>query len=122
MITSDFPKVEVIRVVDGDTFVAVIPGMPKIFSAMSIRVKGIDTPEMKAERQCERDDARAAKIAAAAVLLNAKVDLKFCESDKYFRLACFVYAGNIDLSQRMLTLDLATPYGGGTKIKWNCKK
>ncbi len=118
---SSFQSVTVTRVLDGDTIKIELPELPDIFSRMSVRLKGIDSPEIHAKRPCERRDAVLAREAVEALTTNKRVELNFCVSDKYYRLLCFVRVGPIDLSGYLLDKGLAAPYSGGKKQAWRCR-
>lgn len=121
MIFSDFPQVEISRAVDGDTVEALMPEMPLIFQKLKIRVKGIDSAEMKGERKCEREDADRAKQKMANLVTGKTVDLYFCTPDKYgSRIDCTVFVDGIDVGAFMIDQQLAVPYSGGTRQPWRC--
>lgn len=123
MIFSDFPKVEVVRVIDGDTLkVNLGEGYPAIFREMSVRIKNIDAPEMHSKSECEKRDATLAKAELISFIGKADVDLYFCTGDKYWRLNCSVIKEYQDLGERMLRKKLAVNYSGGTKIGWKCNE
>lgn len=122
MIFSDFPNVAVVRVVDGDTIVVDLgEEYPAVFREMSVRINGIDSPEMKAARKCEKKDAVESKEEVTRFLGEGTVDLYFCTGDKFYRLLCTVISKNRDTAEHMLAAGYANNYAGGTKIKWGCK-
>ena len=110
---------------DGDTIKVNIVGVPPLFGeGMSVRVVGVDSPEIKSRNTCERELAVKAKDFVSQQLSVAqRIDLKNVKDDKYFRiLADVVYDGK-SLSEELLRVRLAVPYDGGTKQKvdW-CQK
>lgn len=116
----DIPHVKVIRVHDGDTFTIELPKTYKIFGpSISVRIFGIDTPEMHGILPCEREKAGEAQALANAFLIGHDVTLKNVKHDKYFRLLAEAWVGNDSLSSLMLKKNLAYPYFGKTKEKRN---
>lgn len=113
---------KVTSIYDGDTFRANIKGYPKVVSyRMSIRVNGIDTPEMRAKCQREKDLARSAKKMTVSLLRNAKhIELRNIKRGKYFRLIADVYVDDVSLADELLRAGYAVKYDGGTKTDW-CK-
>ena len=57
--TTDFENVQVLSVYDGDTFkVKLSCDKDVLCQAVSVRVKGIDTPEIKSKNKCEKEKAK----------------------------------------------------------------
>jgi endonuclease YncB( thermonuclease family) len=106
---------------DGDTITIEIPNVPPIIGHnISVRIKGIDAPEISGHGACERQQARIAQELVEKVLSNAKrIDLINIERDKYFRLLADVIADGKSLSQIIMNAHLAYSYNGGTKQKIN---
>ncbi len=124
---QDFYNVKIISVYDGDTFKVCLPCQLSIFcDDISVRVKNIDTPELKTKDKCERVAAKRAKKLTKEFLSGGNIILKNCERDKYFRLLCEVKKEIIltkeesDLSLLLLKNNLAYQYCGKTKqeINW----
>lgn len=89
---------------------------------MSIRINGIDTPEMRAKCDKEKVLARKAKKLTVSLLRGAKlIELKNIKRGKYFRLIADVYVDGILIADKLQKNHLAVPYDGGTKIDW-CMK
>ncbi len=106
---------------DGDTITFQIPNVPPILGKnISVRVFGIDTPEMKGKGPCEKDRAREAKEVVTHLLEKAKhIELRNIQRDKYFRILADVVADDVSVSEKLLNAKLAYPYDGGTKAKTN---
>lgn len=86
-LTSNFYKVQLGKVIDGDTFKVYLSCSYKIFcKGASVRVRGIDTPELKSKDPETKAKAKAAKKFTKEFLTGRKITLKQCEKDKYFRL------------------------------------
>ena len=119
---STIRNVEVFRCYDGDTCTVNIPGdMPSVFSeSIPIRILGIDTPEIRG--QCAKEKALAIKARdeARKFVVGKKVILSNVQRDKYFRLVADMSTDEGDLATRLLDLNLAVPYDGGTKSSTWC--
>jgi len=111
---------KVTSIYDGDTFRADIKDYPDIVGKrMSIRINGIDTPEIKAHCEKEKILARAAKKVVVALLRNAhKIELRNIKRGKYFRLIADVYVDGKPVSNELIKNNLAIPYCGGHKKDW----
>ena len=103
---------------DGDTFVINIPNIPDVFgSEIAVRIRGIDTPELKDEREEIRKISIQAKEEVERLLLNSKkITLYNLGRDKYFRLLASVKVGDIDISEYLIKKGLAKKYDGGRKV------
>jgi micrococcal nuclease len=120
---SSFSDAKLVRVYDGDTFFVRLPGDHRIFTEdVPVRIKSIDTPELRGARKCEKRDAKLARDQAALLLGAGQIDLHLCEREKYFRMLCIVRVRDVDVATWMLAQGLAVPYEGETKKKWRCLK
>ena len=111
-------KAEYVRNYDGDTITVNIPGWPGIIGKnITVRVKGIDTPEVKGKSEKEKQLARTARRLVTSLLKNAKIiELRNMGRDKYFRILADVYYDNNNLAEILIKNKLAVSYDGGTKI------
>lgn len=111
---------EVVAVYDGDTFTANIKDYPAIAGErISIRIDGIDTPEMRDNRPKIKALAQEAKQYAVKRLREGKVvELRDMKRDKYFRILATVIIDGTDLGEELIQAGLAKPYDGGKKTKW----
>lgn len=111
---------EVVSVYDGDTFKANICHIhPIIGEKISVRIAGIDTPEIRGKTEREKRLAIKARDFAEAKLRCAKqVSLRHIRRDKYFRLLADVYCDGQNLAQALIDAKLAVPYDGGKKRAW----
>ncbi len=110
------------RIYDGDTFFAHVKGHNPIDKkAVGIRVRGIDTPEMKDKNPKIKRKAEKAKNLAIATIENAGTIHLYNVStkDKYGRLLATVFCDNRDLGKTLLEAKLAKPYDGGKKSTWS---
>ena len=112
----------VIKVYDGDTFTIAccLNGDSTIerYYRFSVRLSGIDTPEMKSRNATEKTLATAAQSALSDLLLHKQVELRNVKFEKYGRLLADVYVGSIHVNQYMIDNKYAVHYDGGTKAEW----
>ena len=87
----------------------------------SVRLNGIDTPEMKGKGVTEEEKtaAHAAQEFVSNLILHKYVTLKNVANEKYGRILADVYIDNIHLNELLLKEHYAVPYDGGTKKRPN---
>ena len=119
----DFTNVTYHRCYDGDTCTFTIPGIHPLFGEkISVRIAGIDTPEIRGKCPEEKALAKTAKRAAIAMLKGAKrIDLLRPERGKYFRIVADIMADGTDVGAALIRQGLAVPYDGGTKTHAWCR-
>jgi endonuclease YncB( thermonuclease family) len=117
---EDIKVSSVVSVYDGDTIKVNISGYPDIIGkAVSIRVKGIDTPEMRDKRPKIKKLAKKARQFVLSRVRSAKViELKNVKRGKYFRIVADVYINGVNLGDELIKAGLAKRYGGKKKAKW----
>lgn len=117
--------VKFVRNYDGDTFTADISSVhPLLGDKITVRVNGIDTPEMNADKPCERQAAFRAQQEAEKVLADARrIDLRNVKRDKYFRVLADVSVDGKSLAEHLLRARMAVPYDGQAKedVNW-CRR
>lgn len=116
---------KIVSVYDGDTIKVDLKCNTNILCKnMSIRVAGIDTPEIRTTDDGEKILGYLAKDVAVKFIEQNRITLKNCQRGKYFRLVCDV--DSVDgksLSQTLIDANLAVEYNGGTKVKdWSIHK
>jgi endonuclease YncB( thermonuclease family) len=109
--------VDFVSAYDGDTLTVNLPSVPNVFGKnISVRVRGIDTPEIKGKTECEIEAAVKARNLVRQLLLSAnRIDLVNVGRDKYFRLLADVIFDSNSLSQVLIKKRLAISYDGGHK-------
>lgn len=112
-------ETRVLRVIDGDTFVAEAQVWPGHAVTVSVRIRGIDAPEMRSRCAVERAAARRARAALGRLLGDGPVTVSNIGGDKYYGrvLADVTAAGGKDVGPAMLRLGAARAYGGKTRHK-----
>lgn len=111
----------VLRVVDGDTLTVRARIWINQELETSVRLQGIDAPELNGACDAERARAKAARDFLAQRTLNRFVVLHDISNDKYGGrvVARITTESGEDLAQSLLQEQLATPYDGrGAKAKW----
>ena len=110
----------VIRVIDGDTFVVDIDEFPDLIGKdISVRVNGIDTPELRGKCEREKDLAVKAKERVDALLKTADtIVLENLSRGSFFRIVADVIIDGVDLGELILNEGLATPYRPGRESPW----
>ncbi|MBF0193122.1 MAG: thermonuclease family protein [Magnetococcales bacterium] len=102
---------------DGDTVRFNLPGVhPLIGQNISVRIRGIDTPEIRGECLAEIKLAKQAKVMLGQLLDRAgRITLKEVGRGKYFRIVAYVVADGVDVSYLLNNSGLAVGYDGGVK-------
>jgi len=113
----------IVNVHDGDTFKVRSPEFPEFEPVISIRILGIDAPEIsgKGVTEPEKVLARRAQKFASHILSNASdIVITIVKHDKFGgRFDADVLVDGVQLSKSMLDFGHAKPYPGhGPKPKW----
>lgn len=121
------PPVEsgkVIKVYDGDTITIAskLPFKSSPLYRFSVRLNGIDCPEIKGSNETEKEIAKIAKTRLSDLILNKTVTLTNVKTEKYGRILADVTYNGVVLNQYMIHERLAVKYDGGTKITPTCWK
>ncbi|NOJ39426.1 nuclease [Bradyrhizobium sp. WSM 1791] len=112
--------VDVIRIIDGDTFEARVHLSPGLDPTTRIRLRGIDAPELKAACPEELQMAEAATEALRGLLGQGDVAIYNIGPDKYGGrvVADAATKRTSNLSLAMLAAGHARSYGGGHRSGW----
>ena len=108
----------VIKCYDGDTITiaAYLPYKNSPLYKFSVRLNGIDCPEMKTHNENEKAVAKIAKEKLSEKILNKIVTLENVSTEKYGRLLADVIYEGQSMGVWLLEQHLAVNYNGGTKI------
>ena len=112
---------QVIEVYDGDTFKIDLPGLHPLFGdKLSIRVKGIDTPEIRGTSEEVKALAVQARELTKNTLKAAEmIELRNPERGKYFRVVAEVWVDGKALAGMLKEKGLAKDYDGeGERPEW----
>ena len=112
---------QVVDVYDGDTFKIDLPSMHPLFGDdISIRLFGVDTPEMRGTT----DEVKALAMQAQQVTEKAlkgasKIELRNPQRGKYFRIISEVWIDGESLADMLKAKGLAKDYDGeGARPEW----
>ncbi len=108
----------VIKVYDGDTITICnrlpIKNCNDIFR-FSVRLDGIDTPEMKSVSNREKKLAIEARDALYNKIYNKHITLRNNKTEKYGRILSTIYLGNENINEWMIDNGYAVRYDGKKK-------
>jgi endonuclease YncB( thermonuclease family) len=108
---------KVIKVYDGDT-ITIISKLPYLDSPLykfSVRLLGIDCPEIKGKDKSERECAQLAKNELTELIMDKIITLENVQTEKYGRILADVYLDKIHINDYLLKKRLAVIYDGTTK-------
>ncbi len=110
-------EARVISVIDGDTIRAAAFVWPGHEVTVSVRIRGIDAPEIKSRCEAERRAAERAKSALEDMVGLAAVRLRDIGGGKYYGrvLADVEAADGTPVGAALLALELVRPYRGGRR-------
>lgn len=110
---------KVIKVYDGDT-ITIASKVPGLYNSpiykFSVRLDGIDTPEMRTKDEDEKEIAILARDALSEKIMDNEIRLENVKTEKYGRLLCDIYLGQSHLNKWLIDQKYALPYDGGTKV------
>ena len=112
---------QIVSVYDGDTFKIDLPSMHPLFGdALSIRLFGVDTPEMRGTTEEVKALAMKAQNVTRKALAGAsKIELRNPQRGKYFRIVSEVWIDGESLADMLRASGLAKDYDGeGARPKW----
>ena len=112
---------QIVDVYDGDTFKIDLPSMHPLFGDdLSIRLFGVDTPEMKGTSDEVKALAMQAQELTEKALKGAsKIELRNPQRGKYFRVVSEVWIDGKSLADKLKARGLAKDYDGeGARPEW----
>ena len=109
---------QVIKVYDGDTITiaAKLPYKSSPLYRFSVRLDGIDCPEIKGKNDDEKKCAQLGRDILKDKILHQIVTLENVRTEKYGRVLADVYYNKKHINKWLLVNHLAVKYDGGTKI------
>lgn len=113
-ITGDHDA-KIVKVYDGDTVHAVFNPFGTGLCKFSVRLNGVDTPELRTSDPQEKIAAVQARDVLSELILNKIVKLNCSGFDKYGRLLATIYCDNQCINNKLIYDGLANKYDGGTK-------
>jgi endonuclease YncB( thermonuclease family) len=115
---------KVIKVYDGDT-ITIANKMPYKTSTLyrfSVRLRGIDCPEIRSKNENEKRCAYIARDFVSNLIMGKIVILKDIDLDKYGRILANVIINGSNLSDLLIEKGLAVVYDGRTKVGFSNEK
>lgn len=109
---------QVVKVYDGDT-ITIASKLPYDSSPMyrfSVRLNGIDTPEIKGKNEEGKTLAKKARDELSKLIMNKEVTLENVQTEKYGRILADVHCEGIHLNNWLVEQRYAVKYDGGTKV------
>ena len=108
-----------IKVYDGDTITvaAKLPFAESPIYRFSVRLRSIDSPEIKGTTKKECKLAIQARDALHALIFGKIVDIRNNGKEKYGRLLADIYCDGIHINQWMIDKHYAVKYDGGKKVR-----
>lgn len=107
-----------VRAYDGDTVTLRITIWPALTKVESVRLAGIDTPEIRGDCDSEKRRAREARDFVRERLTDAELRVTISEIGKYGRAVGRITVDGEDLGQMLLDRGHARPYDGGQRLSW----
>ncbi len=108
-------KVTYVRNYDADTITVNVPDWPDIIGKeISVRINGIDAPEMRGGNEQTKQLADRAKRFVGMFMKFGDVELKNIQRGKYFRIVADVEVGGFDLGSLLVATGYARVYDGKT--------
>ena len=112
---------KVIKVYDADTITIAtrLPFKESPLYRLSVRLNGIDAPEIKGKDVSneEKEAAIIARDVVSKMILHKDVVLKNIQTEKYGRVLADVYIDDMNLNEYLITHRYAVKYDGGKKVK-----
>lgn len=113
----------IVQVIDGDTIETRLDCLPTTLQKISIRVRGVDTPESKRNlARCEKEVQLGKEAKEALKTFTAEATSMFVYNvswDKYGgRIDANVIINGVDISRWLIDNGFAKEYDGGTKSNW----
>ena len=113
-----FTTAKVVKVYDGDTITVATPlhfDNSPIYR-FSVRLRGIDCPEIRTKNDNEKTCGKKAKQIMMDQVLNKVVTFENVDYDKYGRILADVFINGVNITQTLLEQRLAVEYNGGKKV------
>ena len=111
---------KVIKVYDGDTFTVEAYPWPGLEAKASVRVDGVDTPEIRGKCDAEKQKAIEAREFVKGLILGEVVQLENVKHGKYAGrvVAEVILDGGENLAEKIISQGLGREYHGGTREGW----
>lgn len=113
-------RATLVRVIDGDTVEADVHVWPGHTVRVSVRLRGIDAPELRAACDTEKAAALHAREALAHLLAAGAFHVRNVDGDKFFGrvVADIEMPDGEPIGDRLLAAGLVRPYDGKARATW----
>uniref|UniRef100_A0A6C0JH47 TNase-like domain-containing protein n=1 Tax=viral metagenome TaxID=1070528 RepID=A0A6C0JH47_9ZZZZ len=110
---------KVVKVYDGDTITIAskLPNSNLPFYRFSVRLRSIDSPEIKGITEEEKSLAIEARDALHNLIFGKIIVLKNLGTEKYGRVLADIYLEELHINKWMLDNKYAVPYDGKKKVR-----
>lgn len=110
-------EARVLRVIDGDSFVAEAHVWPGHVITVNVRIRGIDAPELRSRCASERIAAARSRTALEAMIGTGPVGMTNIGGGKFYGrvLADVTASDGRPVAEAMATNAFAKPYSGGRR-------
>ena len=110
---------KVIKVYDGDTITIAsrLPNTDGPIYRFSVRLNGIDTPEIRGKSVAEKELAIVVRDALRELIMGRVVELRNVANEKYGRILADVYLDSVSINDWLVEQNFAVPYTGGKKMR-----
>ena len=118
---GDLTVTQLVRVYDGDTFFVDIDELHHIIGKnVSIRLRGVDTPEVGHHSKCEEENilGNKARVFVEDRLTGAEIILLNIGRGTFFRILADVTYDGVDLATELLKAGHGRKYDGGKRSGW----
>ena len=106
----------VTRVIDGDTVEATVDCLFDVKIDLTLRLFGIDTPELTSKVPEERVTAKLAKLRLISLVEGKVIKIiSYKEKEKYGRYLAELIVDGVNVNELFVNEGLAKAYFGGTK-------
>ena len=111
---------KVIKVYDGDTITvaAKLPFNESAIYRFSVRLRSIDSPEIKGESEKECQLAIESRDALHHLIFGKIIELRHHGKEKYGRLLADIYYKDVHINKWMVDKGYAVKYDGGKKVSF----
>lgn len=113
-------RATVVRVIDGDTVEIDAHVWPGHTVRVSVRLRGIDAPELRARCEAERVLAEEARAYLAELVGSGLVHIRNVRRDKFYGrvIADLETDAGEDIAHHLLQAQFARPYDGKARASW----
>lgn len=108
----------VVSCYDADTFTLDIDLGFHITMRETVRLNGIDTPELRTKNAKEKHHGYKARDYVRGLILGQIVEIEVFKEDKYGRYLVDVIMGDTTLTEMLVSKGYGYRYDGGTKRSW----